>query len=177
MKYILVACFFLTSCSLETSGKIVQFSGNDFNYNNVNLSDLIVADVVYCIDGDTIRVKILSSGTALSEYETVRMIGVDTPETKDPRYPVQFYGEEAAEYTDKILYGRMIYLAFDSTLRDKYGRLLCYIIFEDRTMHNYNLVYNGYGYAYTIYTFAFIDQFIAAEKDAKTNRRGLWYYY
>lgn len=67
------------------------------------------------VDGNTI---ILSNG------ETVRLLGVDTPETKHPRKPVEYYGKEASAFTKKMVEGRPVRLTYDWQDRDKYGRLL-----------------------------------------------------
>src|SRR5688572_30322262 len=69
--------------------------------------------VTRVIDGDTIVVE----GTG-----TVRLIGVDTPETVDPRRPVQFFGREASEFTRRTAAGKSVRLEFDQDRTDRYGR-------------------------------------------------------
>ena len=78
------------------------------------------AKVVRVIDGDTIQVQFSN------QTETVRLIGIDTPETVDPRKPVQCFGREASDYAKGLLAGRIVSLEFDGTQgdRDKYHRLL-----------------------------------------------------
>jgi endonuclease YncB( thermonuclease family) len=69
--------------------------------------------VTRVIDGDTIQ---------FSTGETVRLIGVDTPETKDPRKPVQYFGKEATAFTRQLVEGKSVRLEYDQQRHDKYGR-------------------------------------------------------
>ncbi len=118
------------------------------------------------IDGDTIR---------LSNGERVRLIGVDTPETKHPRKPVQCFGKEASAFTRKMVQKRYITLEFDWQLRDRYGRLLAYVYrSSDKFFLNYQLVRQGYGFAYTRYPFKYMKKFVAAERYARQHKLGLW---
>jgi micrococcal nuclease len=80
------------------------------------------ATVIRTVDGDTIDVRFDNGRT-----ERVRILGADTPETVDPRKPVQCYGHEASAYTHERLYGRRVRLETDVEKRDKYGRLLAYV--------------------------------------------------
>ena len=80
------------------------------------------ARVTHVVDGDTIDVA-LPDGSE----ETVRYIGVDTPETVKPGTPVQCGGPKAHEVNDRMVYGRTVTLRFDAERRDVYGRLLAYV--------------------------------------------------
>jgi len=173
--FIIVLSFLFTSCDVyPQQGGVVFFNRPGFDYNQLNLNELILAHVTRCIDGDTIDVEILTKTNRLSNQERVRFVGVDTPETKDPRKPVQYYGLEASQYTKNRLQDQFVFLGFDTDLRDKYGRLLCYVIFDDRTMINYDLVYYGYGFSYRVFPFYYQRLFDEAEMDARANKRGLW---
>src|SRR5438094_8850230 len=77
--------------------------------------------VTHVIDGDT--VDIAGGG----RHQRVRLLGVDTPETVDPRRPVGCFGPQAAAFTRARLQGRRVRLEFDRQVRDKYGRLLAYV--------------------------------------------------
>lgn len=123
--------------------------------------------VVRVVDGDTI---------VLQDGQKVRLIGVDTPETVDPRKPVQYFGKEASEFTRTQLEGKPVRLEYDWQKIDKYGRTLAYVYEEDGTLFNAKLISLGYGHAYTKYPFKqeFMDQFRQLERDARENRRGLW---
>ncbi|MGQ0617864.1 MAG: thermonuclease family protein [Acidimicrobiia bacterium] len=79
------------------------------------------ATVVRVVDGDTVVVRL--AGTD----ETVRLIGIDTPETKDPGAPVECFGPEAAAGLERLLPpGAAVRLERDAEARDRFGRLLAY---------------------------------------------------
>jgi len=117
------------------------------------------------IDGDTLE---------LSTGERVRLIGVDTPETKDPRKPVQYFGEEAAEFTRRMVEGKWVRLDHDWERKDKYGRTLAYIYLEDGTFLNAEIIRQGYGFAYTRFPFKYLEEFRKLEREAREAGRGLW---
>lgn len=124
------------------------------------------------VDGDTIVVDM--NGTD----ETLRFIGVDTPETHKPNTPVQCYGPAAAAYTKNLITaaGSKVRLASDSesTNRDRYNRLLRYVYLPDGRLVNEELVKNGYGFYYPYFPFTKSAQFLAAEKQAQAASKGLW---
>ena len=117
------------------------------------------------IDGDTVL---------LDGNETVRLIGVDTPETKDPRKPVQYFGQEAYEFTKSLAEGKRVKLEFDQDRVDKYGRTLAYVYLEEGTFVNAEIIKQGYGFAYTQFPFKYLEQFRQYEREARENERGLW---
>lgn len=123
-------------------------------------------------DGDTIKVNVNG------KIETVRLIGVDTPETKDPRKPVQCFGKQASDFTTQQLNGTSVRLEPDTTQqeRDKYGRLLRYVYMPNGTLFNQLLVASGYAYEYTYQNnpYQFHDDFIKAQRLAQQEGRGLW---
>lgn len=89
----------------------------------INDNGEIYYPVTKVIDGDTIVLNIKWKN------ETIRLIGLDTPETVDPRKPVQCFGEQASDEAKKILAGKSVRIETDPSQgeRDKYGRLLAYI--------------------------------------------------
>jgi micrococcal nuclease len=93
--------------------------------------------VVDVVDGDTIRV---ARG---EDTDTVRLLGINTPETHHPRKPVECFGPEAAAYTDAQLRGRAVELEADIEERDRYDRRLAYVI-VDGERFNDELVRRGY---------------------------------
>ena len=121
--------------------------------------------VTRVVDGDTIVV---------AGVGTVRLIGVDTPETLDPRAPVQFFGKEASEFTRRMVEGKVVRLEFDAQGTDKYQRTLSYVYLSDGTFLNAEIVKQGYGHAYVKYPFKYLDQFRGYEREAREGRRGLW---
>jgi micrococcal nuclease len=135
---------------------------------------MVSAEVVDLVDGDTVRVRINAPPGELNLVETIRLLGVDTPETVHPSRPVERFGREAGDYTKRALLGKRVYLAFDWDLRDRYGRLLAYIYTAGGECFNAALIRDGYGYAYVRYVFQFMDEFKALEQEARSARRGLW---
>jgi micrococcal nuclease len=120
--------------------------------------------VIRVIDGDTIEIE---------GGQKVRYIGIDTPETVDPRKPVQCFGIEASNKNKELVEGKKVVLEKDVSETDKYGRLLRYI-YVDGLFVNDHLVREGYAYAYTYPpNVKYTDQFLEAQKEAKENNRGL----
>lgn len=126
--------------------------------------------VVEFVDGDTIVVDMNGS------RETIRFIGVDTPETHDPRKAVQCFGQAAAGFTRQTLGSQAVRLEADplSTNRDRYNRLLRYVYLPDGTLVNEKIIHDGYGFYYPYFPFSKSDQFHATQLDAMQNKRGLW---
>ncbi len=120
------------------------------------------------VDGDTIIVKIEG------KKERVRLIGVDTPETKHPKKPVQYFGKEASAFTKRMVEGKKVRLEYDWQKRDRYGRLLAYVYLKDGTFLNAEIIKQGYGFAYTRFSFKYLDEFRQYEREARENNRGLW---
>ncbi|MDR0624714.1 MAG: thermonuclease family protein [Treponema sp.] len=139
-----------------------------------DLSQMVKAEVVDHVDGDTVRVRIPNPPAGLGAVETIRLIGVDTPETVHPSRPVEAFGREASDFTRSRLLNQTVYLAFDWDLRDRYGRLLAYIYTAGGRCFNADLVGEGYGHAYTRFAFQFMDEFRALEQEARREQRGLW---
>ena len=120
---------------------------------------------VRVIDGDTIQ---------LDGKENVRLIGVDTPETKDPRRPVQEFGQEAYEFTRSLAEGKKVRLEYDQTRTDVYRRTLAYVYLEDGTFLNAEIIKHGFGFAYTKYPFKYMEAFRGYERAAREKEIGLW---
>lgn len=126
--------------------------------------------VVKVSDGDTFEVHINGN------TERIRMIGVDTPETKDPRRPIQCFGEVASVYTKKRLGGQSVRLEADPTNsnRDKYDRLLRYVYLSDGSLYNAEIIREGYAFAYSVYPFTKLEEFRELERTAREGNKGLW---
>lgn len=117
------------------------------------------------VDGDTI---------VLDGQETIRLIGVDTPETKDPRKPVEAFGQEAYEFTKALVEGKKVRLEYDQERIDKYGRTLAYVYLDDGTFVNAQIILQGYGHAYTAFPFKYMENFRNYERMARERGLGLW---
>ena len=131
---------------------------------------VLVTDVV---DGDTINVL------RGRRQETVRLIGVDTPETGRPDTPVQYYGPEAALFTRRALLEKRVRLEFEVPGRpggatDKYDRTLAYAFTDDGKNFNLEIIRQGFGRAYTKYPFRYQAAFVKAEQAARKAGRGMW---
>jgi micrococcal nuclease len=117
------------------------------------------------IDGDTIVV---------GESETIRLIGVDTPEIYHPLKPVQYFADAASVYVKGIVLGKKVRLEYDQEKTDKYGRTLAYVYLENGEMLNAEIIKNGYGFAYTKYPFKYMEEFRNYEREARERGLGLW---
>lgn len=123
------------------------------------------------IDGDTFSVK---DGR---KHANVRMLGIDTPETKDPRKPEQCYGHQAWEETKKLIEGLRVKIVFNPNreLKDKYRRYLGYVYREDGLFVNESLLINGFARNYEFgKKHSSSTQFASIEKDSMNEKRGLW---
>lgn len=117
------------------------------------------------IDGDTIE---------LENGQKVRYIGIDTPETVDPRKPVQCFGVEAKNRNKELVEGKQVRLEKDISETDKYGRLVRYVYVGD-TFINLALVQEGFASSYTYPPdVKYQNQFIEAERIAREQKKGLW---
>jgi micrococcal nuclease len=127
------------------------------------------ATIVRVIDGDTVIARL--DGGAV---EKIRLLGVDTPEVVDPRKPVQCFGHAASDFTKTQLTGRRVSLELDTEQRDKYGRLLAYVILDG---HRYNdlLIERGYARFLVIPpNGSHARTMLRKELAARAARRGLW---
>lgn len=123
------------------------------------------AKVTKVIDGDTIQ---------LEDGRKIRYIGIDAPETNDPRRKVECFGQEAKKKNKEMVVGKSVRLEKDVSETDKYGRLLRYAYIDNIFINDY-LVRQGFA---SVATFPpdvkFAEQFRAAEQEARENNRGLW---
>lgn len=150
-------CLTLASCSTT---RIQQDAGGR-----------ILATVSHVSDGDTMSVSVGD------RTETIRLIGVDTPETVHPHKPVQCWGPEASAHTKSSFpTGTKVYLARDIEARDKYGRLLAYVYrASDNLFLNLELVSNGWARPYPFEpNTSLATDFAAAANIAQQEHLGLW---
>lgn len=127
--------------------------------------------VTRVVDGDTIVVR--ENG---EDYK-VRLIGIDTPETVDPRKEVECFGKEASDKTTQLLEGQQVRLEKDFSQgdADTYGRLLRYVFLENDLHVNLELVKTGYAHEYTYdLPYLYQTEFQEAEQEAREQHLGLW---
>ena len=128
----------------------------------------MTASVVEVVDGDTILVDLSGSATL------VRLIGIDAPETDGPFTERECFGDEATTFAHFALADREVELSFDVDRTDRFDRTLAYV-WVDGSLFNERLVREG---SATVSTFPpnvrYVDRLAAAEREARSERRGLW---
>ena len=123
------------------------------------------------VDGDTVKVKLGS------HVETIRLIGVNTPETKHPTKPIECWGPEASAHTHALLPpGTDVVVVRDEEARDKYGRLLAYLTrTSDNLFINLDLASGGWADTLSIEpNTAYAQAFSDAVATAQRLQLGLW---
>ncbi len=129
------------------------------------------AHVMKAVDGDTLLVAVDD------ERVKVRVIGINTPETVDPRRAVQCFGREASAEAHRLLDGSAVTLTADATQDDvdKYGRSLRYVTLPDGSDYGHHMIAQGYAHEYT-YETAYAKQadYRSAEHEARKAKLGLW---
>jgi endonuclease YncB( thermonuclease family) len=122
--------------------------------------------VTEVVDGDTIKVSTIG---------TLRLIGMDTPETKDQRKPVQCFGKEASNKAKELLSSKKVYLEYDPANKiDKYGRTLAYVYREDGLFYNAEMIKQGFAHSYVQFPHPRLDEFNTYQQEARENNRGFW---
>jgi micrococcal nuclease len=125
------------------------------------------ATVTRVVDGDTVEIS-----PSVEGLSTVRLIGVDTPETHGGTQP---YGPEASDFTRRYLEGKEVSLELDVEKIDPYGRLLAYVYLPDGQMFNEVLVEEGYAQVATFPpNVKYQECFLEAQREAREANRGLW---
>jgi micrococcal nuclease len=127
--------------------------------------------VNFVYDGDTLRVR-LETG----ENRRVRLIGVDAPESDDPREEVRLLAFLAKRFVSFRLNGKSVILSFDRERWDAYGRLLAYVWTGDDSLFNEVLIAEGYAFALLRFPFnpLLMKRFAEAERSARSSGLGLW---
>lgn len=157
----------------ETGAGLIDYvePGTSEPSNSTSTSSETLYKISGVIDGDTIKADING------KTQTIRLIGVDTPETVDPRKTVQCFGREASDFTKKFLQDKNVHLRADPTQtdKDKYGRLLRYVVMPDGTSFNLTLIESGYAFEYTYKVpYQYQKGFKSAQSTASAKQLGLW---
>ena len=153
---------------------VVGCLGAGTNMPTTSVVNLPEAFVTRVVDGDTIWVNI--NGT---EYK-VRYIGIDTPETVDPRKPVQCFGKEASIKNTELVFGKIVRLEKDVSDKDMYGRLLRYVWVVDvasstEVMVNAELIRLGYAQVSTYPPDVKYQKYLLSlQEEARADNLGLW---
>ncbi|HDZ69083.1 MAG TPA: hypothetical protein ENH43_01535 [Phycisphaerales bacterium] len=148
------------------SGK--QAKGRDFEkYHGKTFS------VVNVVDGDTIDIDIPDGNYA---HTRIRLWGIDTPETKNPKTGIMYFGPQAAEFVTKSALGKkvVVYLDEGNRTRGKFGRLLAYVKLPDGSVLNEVLVAEGFAYADLRFKHSFYNKYKQLEAVARSQKKGLW---
>jgi micrococcal nuclease len=128
--------------------------------------------VVHVADGDTVDIDCPDGRHA---HTRIRLLGVDTPETVKPDTPVQYWGPQASQLAHDTLAGKIVTVRLDGARsRDKYGRLLAYLILPDGRNYSEFVITSGNGYSDYRFPHSLRSQFDKAQKAARAARVGLW---
>jgi micrococcal nuclease len=173
--FIVLLAGFQTCLRQAPETEIVQI-GNELETDNLSVANTNRQHVptktgqrfkvVRVIDGDTVQ---------LATGESLRYIGINTPETKHPRKPVEYFGKEASAFNTKLVSGKDILVEFDVQKSDRYGRLLGYVFLLDGTFVNAELVKQGYAKVDTYPpNVRYSEVFRRLQAEAIKQGRGLW---
>ena len=139
--------------------------------SGVTTENKVLITIHKVVDGDTVDIDINGN------TERVRLIGVNTPETKHPTKPIECFGPEASAYLTQLLpKGTHVRIERDIEARDRYGRMLLYLYREsDNLFINLDLVLRGYGTPMSIEPNTFHrNNFVRAAAQAEAANVGLW---
>ena len=129
--------------------------------------------VINVVDGDTIDIDIADYQ---SEHTRIRLWGVDTPETKNTKTGIMYFGPQASEFTTQKVLDQNVTILLDPTRsnRCKYKRLLAYVQLQDETILNELLVSQGFAYMDFRFDFAYKNKYRQLQALAISQKRGLW---
>ena len=129
--------------------------------------------VVNVVDGDTIDIDIPDVNDS---YTRIRLWGIDTPETKNPKVGVMYFGPEAAEFASRLVLKKSItvYLDESNNTRGKYGRLLAYVQLPDGRFLNEVLLTEGFAYADIRFRHSLYNRYKQLDASARSLKKGLW---
>ena len=128
--------------------------------------------ILNVVDGDTIDIDVPDGN---GNYTRIRLWGVDTPETKNPKTGEMYFGPQAAEFTTELVLGKQVtvYLEEHRT-RGYYGRLLAYVQLPDGRLLNEILLTGGFAYADLRFRHSFYNKYKQLEATARSGKKGLW---
>ena len=128
--------------------------------------------VINVVDGDTFDINVPDNDR---KYTRIRLWGVDTPETKNEKTGVMYYGPQACEFAKEILLGKKVKMLLSETkTRGKYYRLLAYVQIHDDRIFNEELIKEGLAYADLRFEHLYFYKYQQLESLARKNKKGLW---
>ncbi len=169
-KKLLISTITILVLAISYQGREWNLYGTDLTTENTNNIGTFYK-VTKVVDGDTLHIDV--NGVD----EKVRLIGINTPETVDPRTSVQCFGKEASNRMKDLASGKLVRIEYDESqnVRDVYNRLLAYLYLEDGQMLNRKMIADGYAYEYTYLTpYKYQKEFRDIQNIARTSGRGLW---
>jgi micrococcal nuclease len=122
------------------------------------------ARVTAVIDGDTVR------ATLNNKRITIRLIGIDAPETK----PLRCYSRQSAQALRALVLNKMVTLEADEVDKDRFGRLLRYVYLEDGRMVNEEMIKGGFATTLLIDNDKYLDRLTVAQEEAQAASAGMW---
>jgi micrococcal nuclease len=175
-KIILLGCVLLAAAIVwldRGAGKRIREKINPPPVSDVDKFDGKIFKVVNVVDGDTVDIDIPDGKY---KHTRIRLLGVDTPETKSPRYPEMYYGSQASEFVKTLALNKNVTVILDTVAekRDKYRRLLAYIELDDGRCVNQQIVLHGFGYADLRFAHSHFDKYEQLQNDAIKAKAGLW---
>lgn len=174
VKRIIIASLasILVIAGIQAAYAVASNSGAKKPFRLVAIDPKAYYKVTSVIDGDTFEADI--GGKPI----TVRVLGINTPETVDPRKPVECYGKEASNEAKELLAGRKVRLEANPGREplDKYRRYLLYVYRDDGMFYNESMIEHGFAREYTFNgeKYEFQGRFRKAEEEAKSQKLGLW---
>jgi micrococcal nuclease len=170
------AVVFIALALVGGADRVGDLGGGDSSSGGagaVQADALVLGRVVRVVDGDTVKVRLESP----DRTETVRYIGVDTPESVKPDTPVQCFAKPASAFNRRLVEGRRVRLRIGRERRDRYGRLLAYVFVTGERPVFVNAALVRGGYARTLAIPPNTDRaglFARLEDRAQRAGRGLW---
>jgi micrococcal nuclease len=170
-------CFLDHSCISRSVTKSLQSTQQDSR--DVSKYHGRQFAVVKVVDGDTLDIDIpdlSADGGRNYSHTRIRLWGIDTPETKDPRTGPMYFGKEASDFATKLAFGKQvtIYLEKGKNPRDKYHHLLAYIQLPDGKFLNEELLSEGYAYADLRFKHGLYNKYKQLESVARSQKKNLW---
>lgn len=148
-----------SSAKTKTNSDLEKYHSNSFTVTNV-------------IDGDTLYIDCQDGQNS---YTRIRLLGIDTPEINTESGDM-YFAREASDFARKTSLGKQItvYLDEKENTRDKYDRLLAYVLLPDGLYLNEMMLNEGFAYAYTKYRHSFYNKYNQLESRARSGKKGLW---